>query len=241
MGEDSAIPPHRKQGVSVIKRGGEHLLSLIEWTLDIARIEAGKLSLNVMPMRFVDCVHEMAGMFEVQAAAKGLAFSFEAMGYLPEMVRADEKRVRQISINLMRNTIKFTSAGQVTFRLRYAREMAHVDVGDTGPGMGKARLEQIFEPFARGTTVGQSARGTPGAGLGLTIAKMLTDLMGGEMTVASTPGEGSVFRVRLFLPEVHGMATTTSAGAGPAWRQPRGYEGQRRKLLVVDNEEPDRE
>jgi len=242
MGEDNAIPPHRKQAVSVIKRGGEHLLSLIEGTLDIARIEAGKLTLNVKPMHFADCVHEMAGMFELQAAAKGLAFHFEAGGNLPELVRADEKRVRQILINLLGNAIKFTAQGQVTFRLRHAREMAHIEIEDTGPGMREAELARIFEPFARGATAGQSAEGTPGAGLGLTIAKMLTDLMGGEMTVVSTPGEGSIFRIRLFLPEVHLPAgATKEAVAAPARRRPCGYEGVRRKLLVVDNEEPDRE
>ncbi|MEO6018432.1 MAG: ATP-binding protein, partial [Polaromonas sp.] len=242
MGEDSTIPPHRKQAVSVIKRGGEHLLSLIEGTLDIARIEAGKLTLNVKPMLFADCVHEMAGMFELQAAAKGLGFRFEASGNLPELVRADEKRVRQILINLLGNAIKFTASGHVTFRLRHAREMAHIDIEDTGPGMSAAELAQIFEPFARGETAGQSAGGTSGAGLGLTIAKMLTDLMGGEMTVVSTPGEGSAFRIRLFLPEVHvATGAAKDAVAPPVRRQPRGYEGVRRKLLVVDNEEPDRE
>ncbi|SFV03192.1 Signal transduction histidine kinase [Polaromonas sp. YR568] len=242
MGEDNAIPPHRKQAVSVIKRGGEHLLSLIEGTLDIARIEAGKLTLNVKPMHFADCVHEMAGMFELQAAAKGLGFRFEASGNLPELVRADEKRVRQILINLLGNAIKFTSQGQVIFRLRHAREMAHIEIEDTGPGMRKEELAQIFEPFARGATAGQSAEGTPGAGLGLTIAKMLTDLMGGEMTVDSTPGKGSAFRIRLFLPEVHLPAgAAKDALTQPARRRPHGYEGVRRKLLVVDNEEPDRE
>ncbi len=242
MGEDSSIPPHRKQAVSVIKRGGEHLLSLIEGTLDIARIEAGKLTLNVKPMHFADCVHEMAGMFELQASAKGLGFRFEANGNLPELVRADEKRVRQILINLLGNAIKFTSQGQVTFRLRHAREMAHIDIEDTGPGMRAEELAQIFEPFARGATAGQSAEGTPGAGLGLTIAKMLTDLMGGEMTVDSTPGEGSAFRIRLFLPEVHVAAGAAKGAVGkPARRQPVGYEGARRKLMIVDNEEADRE
>ncbi len=240
MGEDAAIPAHRKQAVNVIKRGGEHLLSLIEGTLDIARIESGKLTLNIKPMQFADVVHEMAGMFELQAAAKGLGFVFEASGNLPETVRADEKRVRQIIINLLGNAIKFTAEGQVTFRLRYAREMAYVDVEDTGPGMSQAELAQIFEPFARGGAAGQSAEGTPGAGLGLTIAKMLTDLMGGEMTVLSTPGKGSSFRIRLFLPEVHG-AVVQGKSVLPARRQPRGYAGPRRKLLVVDNEEPDRE
>jgi len=111
MGEDPAIPPHRKQAVHVIKRGGEHLLQLIEGTLDIARIEAGKLSLSVRPMQFSDCVHEVAGLFELQAEGKGLRFVFESSGSLPEVVRADEKRFRQILINLLGNAIKFTARG----------------------------------------------------------------------------------------------------------------------------------
>ncbi len=233
MGEDASMPPHRKHAINVIKRGGEHLLSLIEGTLDIARIESGKLTLASRPMRFADFVHEMAGLFELQAAAKGLAFRFEPVGHLPEVVRADEKRVRQILINLLGNAIKFTAQGQVALRIRYAREMALVDVEDTGPGMTAEELATIFEPFARG----QGGMAAAGAGLGLTIAKMLTDLMGGELTASSTPGAGSVFRVRLFLPEVHGAAAVPL----PAPRARRGYEGPRRRILVVDNEEADRE
>lgn len=234
MGEDTSFPPHRKHAINVIKRGGEHLLSLIEGTLDIARIEAGKLTLAVKPMRFADCVHEMAGMFELQAAAKGLAFRFEAEGNLPEVVRADEKRVRQILINLLGNAIKFTSQGQVTFRIRHQREMAHIEIEDSGPGMTAEELERIFEPFARGNSAAHSA---PGAGLGLTIAKMLTDLMGGQLGAISTPGQGSVFRVRLFLPEVHSSALPKAVPAPLR----RGYAGERRRILVVDNEEADRE
>ena len=238
MGEDNSVPPHRKQAVNVIRRGGEHLLSLIEGTLDIARIESGKLRLDVKPMRFADCMHEMAGMFELQAAAKGLAFRFDVQGVIPEVVRADEKRVRQILINLLGNAIKFTSAGQVTLRVRHAREMAWLDIEDTGPGLTAAEIEHIFEPFARGSTSGTAA---PGAGLGLTIANMLTALMGGELKVTSTPGAGAVFHVKLFLPEVH--AATGGGAAVPAAmpRPRRGYAGPRRRILVVDNEEADRE
>ncbi len=236
MGEDASVPPHRKQAVNVIKRGGEHLLSLIEGTLDIARIEAGKLTLTVKPMAFADCVHEMAGMFEPQALAKGLAFSFDAEGTLPEVVRADEKRVRQILINLLGNAIKFTSQGRVALRARYAREMATIEIEDTGPGLTVQEIEQIFEPFARGTA---SAQAAPGAGLGLTIAKMLTDLMGGQLSATSTPGQGSVFTVKLFLPEVHRGVAARPALAPVRVR--RAYAGARRKVLVVDNEEPDRE
>ncbi len=238
MGEDQSVPPHRQQAVAVIKRGGEHLLSLIEGTLAIAHIEAGKLTLHARPMRFADTLRELADMFELQAAEKGLQFRFEAAGPLPEVVRADEKRVLQILINLLGNAIKFTAAGQVTLRLAYAREFASVEIEDTGPGMPPEDIERIFEPFARGNAVGAAA--APGAGLGLTIAKMLTDLMGGEMKVRSTPGEGSLFCVRLFLPRVH----DTGAGTGrpvPVQRARRGYQGPRRRLLVVDNEEADRD
>jgi len=237
MGEDHSVPPHRQQAVAVIKRGGEHLLSLIEGTLAIAHIEAGKLTLDARPMRFADAMRELADMFELQAAEKGLRFRFEAAGALPDVVRADEKRVSQILINLLGNAIKFTAAGQVTLRVAYAREFAAIEIEDTGPGMTAADIERIFEPFARGHAAVSSA---PGAGLGLTIAKMLTDLMGGEMKVRSTPGEGSLFCVRLFLPRVH-EAVAGTARVAPAPRARRGYEGARRRLLVVDNEEADRE
>ena len=248
MGEDASIPAHRQQAVRVIQRGGEHLLSLIEGTLDIARIESGKLTLDLKPMYFVELVQDIASLFELQAQAKGLAFHFEVVGVLPAVVRADEKRVRQILINLLGNAIKFTSQGQVTFRLRHAREMAVIEIEDTGPGLSTQEHERIFEPFTRANSAGPAA---PGAGLGLTIAKMLTDLMGGELTVRSTPGLGSVFQVKLFLPEVR--LTQGAAGAlslsGSSADMPRsltarprhGYAGPRRHVLVVDNEEADRE
>src|SRR6185295_4121194 len=101
LDEDESVPPHRKQAVSVIRRGGDHLLSLIEGTLDIARIEGGKLTLDVKPMRFQECVQQIARMFELQAAGKGLAFRHEFAASLPEGVRCDEKRLRQVLINVL--------------------------------------------------------------------------------------------------------------------------------------------
>ena len=242
MGEDASIPPHRKQAVSVIKRGGEHLLSLIEGTLDLAQIESGKLTLNVKPMQFANGMHEIAGLFELQAADKGLSFDFEVQGAIPQWVRADERRVRQILINLLGNAIKFTQTGGVRLCLRYAREMAHVEIYDTGPGMAQLELDRIFEPFTRGSSAPAGGLGTShttGSGLGLTIAKMLTDLMGGELTATSAVGQGSVFQVRLFLPELHQPAGGSSAVPVPRLRH--AYAGARRKVLVVDNEEADRD
>ncbi len=242
MGEDTSIPAHRKQAVSVIKRGGEHLLSLIEGTLDIAHIESGRLTLVQKPMQFADFVQEIASLFELEAQAKGLAFEYQEENALPAVVRADEKRVRQILINLLGNAIKFTAQGRVSLRIRYAREMAIIAIEDSGPGLTSEQQARIFEPFTRANTPGATA---PGSGLGLTIAKMLTDLMGGELSVSSTPGIGSVFTVKLFLPEVHrapaspGVPTGRRQAATAASRL--AYSGVRRRVLVVDNEEVDRD
>ena len=235
--EDTGVAPHRAQAVRVINRGGEHLLSLIEGTLDIARIESGKLALEVRPMAFADAMQEMASMFELQAAAKGLRFVFDTGSSLPATVRADEKRLRQILINLLGNAVKFTRSGEVRLRVSHAREMAQFEVHDTGPGMRTDELERVFEPFARGQGEASATGPSTGTGLGLTIAKMLTDLMGGEMTVRSTWGEGSVFTVRLFLPELRGTVLPRPTPLP----QHAGYKGARRRVLVVDNEEADRE
>ena len=237
MAADASLPPQRRQAVQVIKRGGEHLLQLIDGTLDIARIEAGRLSLEPAPVRFDELLRELADMFEPQAAAKGLRFRFEPQGTLPEWVRADEQRLRQILINLLGNAIKFSSEGEVALRVRHGREMATLEIADTGPGMDAAELARIFEPFARGAS---GTAGAPGAGLGLTIAKMLTELMGGEMSATSTPGRGSTFRVRLFLPELHGRIWDTPRMRRMA-KERIGLDGASPRVLVVDNEADDRQ
>ena len=233
--DDPALPAHRRGAVQVIRRGGEHLLSLIEGTLDIARIESGRLALEPAAMHFAEGMDELARLFEQQAAAKGLRFVHQRTGTLPELVRTDEKRLRQILINLLGNAVKFTGAGQVIFRVDYAREMARFEIEDTGPGLGPAEQQQVFEPFVRGTAAGGNA--SSGTGLGLTIARMLTGLMGGELTLRSTPGQGSCFAVKLYLPELRARA---SQRPRPDGQRLTGYAGPRQRLLVVDNEDADR-
>jgi signal transduction histidine kinase/ActR/RegA family two-component response regulator len=234
--EDPSMPAHQAHAIKVILRGGEHLLSLIEGTLDVARIEAGKLTLDVKPLNLRLVMEELAALFELQAQAKGLAFRFEPPELWPQAVRADDKRLRQILINLLGNAVKFTSAGSVTLRVQYGREMAVFEVCDTGPGMTTQELDRVFEPFARGSA--SSSQGTSGAGLGLTISRMLTNLMGGEMTAESVPGQGTLFRLRLFLPELHDEAVSL---ASPRPLEVQGYAGPCRTVLVVDNEEDDRQ
>jgi signal transduction histidine kinase/FixJ family two-component response regulator len=260
LDEDPAMPPHRKQSVGVIRRGGEHLLSLIEGTLDIARIEGGKLALEPRPVRLRQNLQQIVQLFELQAVSKGLRFEHDVEG-APQLVRADERRLTQILINVLGNAVKFTQSGRVTFRAQHVRDMAVFEIEDTGPGIEPTDIDRIFEPFSRGAhaTAGtavhaaHTAPGAPGSsapspapggtGLGLTIAKMLTDLMGGEMTVSSRTAEqaagggapaGTLFRIRLFLPELRGVSAPQPAA-------PRaGYAGERRRVLVVDNEEVDR-
>ncbi len=244
LDEDSTMPAHRKQAVGVIRRGGEHLLGLIEGTLDIARIEAGKLALDAKPVRLREALQQIVQMFELQALSKGLQFEHDVDG-APALVRADERRLTQILINVLGNAVKFTPAGRVSFRAAHVREMAVFEIEDTGPGIAPEDIERIFEPFSRGAHAAAAplgaSGGSSGTGLGLTIAKMLTDLMGGEMTVSSRPavsgsgsGSGTLFRIRLFLPELRGARM-------PAPAVPRvAYVGARRRVLVVDNEEVDR-
>ena len=229
---DDAIPANRRQAVSVIRKSGDHLLSVIEGTLDIARIEGGKLTLDVKALDFPDFLQQIVGMFELQARNKGLSFRYAPAGEIPGVVRADQRRLRQILINVLGNAVKFTPTGGVSLRVEYRRDMAIFDIRDSGPGIAPEDLERIFEPFVRG-----SSTQAGGSGVGLTIARMLTDLMGGEMNVSSTPGEGSSFRIRLFLPQVH--------SAQAAHELPRAnriaYVGVRRRILVVDNEKIDRD
>ncbi|MBS1228915.1 MAG: Response regulator receiver:ATP-binding region, ATPase-like:Histidine kinase N-terminal [Proteobacteria bacterium] len=229
---DEAIPPNRRQAVGVIRKSGDHLLSVIEGTLDIARIEGGKLTLDVKPLDFPDFLQQIVGMFELQARNKGLGFSYQASDELPAVVRVDERRLRQILINVLGNAVKFTLRGEVSLRVESRLGMITFEIRDSGPGIPPEELERIFEPFVRG-----SSAQAGGSGVGLTIARMLTDLMGGELQVVSTPKQGSVFRIRLFLP-----AASSEAGMrGLPRARPIGYVGIRRRILVVDNEKVDRE
>ena len=156
------MPPHRKQAVSVIRRGGDHLLSLIEGTLDIARIEGGKLTLDVKPMHFRGCVQQIVRMFELQAAGKGIAFRARVSGSLPEVVRADEKRLRQILINVLGNAVKFTEQrpGRVPPEL-CARDGAVRDRGHRP--RHRARRDRADLRAVRARLGGRSERGRAAA------------------------------------------------------------------------------
>ncbi len=235
LDDDASIPQNKQQSIKVIRRSGEHLLSLIEGTLDIARIESGKIVFDIKPIKFSEFIDQIVSMFEIQARNKRLDFNYRVLSELPALVKGDQKRLTQILANLMGNAVKFTKKGYIQLSVQYAREIALIEIEDTGPGIKADEYEKIFEPFARGSAADQINTG--GTGLGLTISKLLTELMGGELNFTSVEGKGTIFQIRLFLPQIHQESEVAPASLANR----TGYIGRRRKILIVDNEEVDRE
>ncbi|THF59426.1 ATP-binding protein [Pseudothauera rhizosphaerae] len=226
---DDRLDPEQRRAISTIHRSGEHLTSLIDGLLDLARIEAGRLRLDPSVIDLPEFIDDLQRMVAPLAIAKQLEFRVEVEGSLPGLVRADLKRLRQILINLLINAVKFTAEGSVVLRVDYRMDVARFEVIDTGVGIEKEDLERIFLPFER---AGSGRRGVePGTGLGLTITQLLTELMGGEIRVDSTPGTGSRFTVRLYLP----AQTVDEAGTEVA-TMITGYAGGPYRVLIVDDQ-----
>jgi signal transduction histidine kinase len=228
--KDPSMPAHRRDALSVIRRSGEHLADLIEGLLDISKIEAGRLDLHQDQVRIKILIEQLVHMFRLQAETKGLQFIFECSDYLPELVRTDEKRLRQILINLLSNAIKYTHKGTITFKVRYRSQVAEFTVSDTGEGIAAENIERIFRPFERVRNPGSTATGT---GLGLTISRLLADIMGGDLAVTSTLGSGSSFKTSLMLASIN--KPYTESITAPV-QTIYGYKGHVRRLMLVDDE-----
>jgi signal transduction histidine kinase/CheY-like chemotaxis protein len=239
-------PEHggKRGPLTTIQRSGEHLMGLIDGLLDLARIEAGRLRLDPAPLPLHVFLDDVVRMVQPQAVAKGLAFELRTRGRVPGWVQADAHRLRQILLNLLGNAVRFTDQGRITLQVDARREVLRFEVIDTGIGIAPQDLERIFLPFERGS--GGRRRGDPGTGLGLTITHLLTELMGGELSVRSILGQGSTFSVRLYLREI-GEPPQTDIGATLGWspnlrlRPATGYIGSRRTLLVVDDQPTQRQ
>ncbi len=227
---NQTLPSPLKHSVKVIRRSGAHLSDLVDGLLDISMIEAGRLQIYRDEVLFPEFLDQIVDMFSLQAGQKGLEFVFDPPPHLPETVRADEKRLRQVLINLLSNAIRNTRSGKVTFRIRYSGEVARFDIQDTGVGIASENLERIFLPFERIETPGRPA--TQGAGLGLTITKLLTEAMGGEISATSTPGQGSCFTVRMML----SAGRERRRARAPSLQPITGYLGDRRTILVADDD-----
>jgi signal transduction histidine kinase/purine-cytosine permease-like protein/CheY-like chemotaxis protein len=225
---DPAIPPQKREAIRIIRRSGEHLHGLIEGLMDISKIEAGRIEIDRREVKLPEFLEQIVGMFRVQAVAKGIEFDYACPRNLPAIVFTDETRLRQILINLLSNALKFTEHGRIGLAIRLPGQVMEFEITDTGLGIAPEHLERIFEPFERVSAASGAA--APGIGLGLTITRLLVQILGGRVTVASTPGAGSVFRVQLRLPAVSYPAATA-----PAARPIAGYQGRRRTILVAED------
>lgn len=232
--QDETIPAPRQSAIKVIRRSADHLSGLIDGLLDISKIEAGRLQVFSNEVNIQDFLDQLADMFAPQAAAKGLLFEHHRSGNLPLYVRTDERRLRQILVNLLSNAIKFTDSGKIRFDVGYRSQVATFTVTDTGRGISDKDLTRIFEPFQRGEA--DNIRPMPGLGLGLTITKLLTNTLGGEVSVVSERDQGTTFKVRLMLSAIDRPNTAPAPE-----RRIASYTGPRRTIVVVDDNEDHRE
>ena len=186
-----------REHLAIIMRSGKHLLGLINDVLSISKIEAGMQPLHEKVFCLSRMFQGLEEIFLRRTQTKGLFLNFDLAPDLPQNVRGDEGKLKQVLINLLSNAIKFTQAGGITLRARWQQDVAAFEVQDSGLGISEADQKVIFEPFTQGPSGLNSGQGT---GLGLTISRNFVLLMGGDLRVASTEGQGSTFGFEVRLP-----------------------------------------
>jgi CheY-like chemotaxis protein len=204
----------RNEAVRTIQRNGRHLLSVINDILDITKIEAGKMDVECIRCSPIEIVSEVADMIAPRARDKRIHFQVEYVGPIPQEIRTDPTRLRQILINLLGNAVKFTEQGEVRLVVQYLEvDLFHqtgpdgarlkFDVIDTGVGMNREQLAVLFEPFVQADA--SMTRRYGGTGLGLAISRRLAVLLGGTISVESAPGVGSTFSAVIDIGSVEGV------------------------------------
>ncbi len=230
---DPSLDESHGAKAKVIRKSGEHLLTLINDILDLAKIEAGKLELYPEELHVQSYVHDIIDIASVKAAQKGLELACELAPGVPPGIRADAKRLRQVLLNLLSNAVKFTDLGQVALRVRFAPpDQWRFEVADTGVGIAPAQLETFFEPFEQ---AGDRQHRAGGTGLGLAISRQYARMMGGDISVESRPGQGSTFHLEIRAQAVESTSGAPLEAAAAAVANVTGYAGPRRKILVVDD------
>ncbi|EDN70128.1 Signal transduction histidine kinase [Beggiatoa sp. PS] len=207
--QDKRLTDEQREGIQIIYRSGEHLLTLISDILDLSKIEAGKLELVPSDFHLPTLFQDIVELFGIRFEQKGIELVYEPLSELPRAAHADRKRLRQILLNLVSNAIKFTETGQVSLKVQYTpipdnknQGKMRVDVEDSGIGIAAAHLEKIFLPFQQ---VGNKMYYSEGTGLGLSITKTLVEMMGGQLQVKSRLGRGSHFWFEIPI-QIHAFA-----------------------------------
>ncbi len=270
---ETSLTDKQQEKVTIIQQSGEHLLTLLNDILDLSKIEARRMELYLSDFQFPHFLASIIEIVRIHAELKNISFNYQKFSPLPNWVKGDEKRLRQVLINLLGNAVKFTDKGGVTFKVGYVnegekgregegergregelpnsdlwienkplqghrvtksspRKMRFV-VEDTGIGIPPEQLAEIFLPFHQ---IGDPRRRVEGTGLGLSISQKLVQLMGGELKVESTLGQGSVFWLELDLPEVSDAVEVVKTDE----RNIIGLKEEKYRVLVVDDNKENR-
>ncbi len=236
LNRSKVLPDKERHGVNIIYQCGSHLLTLINDVLDISKIEARKLDLAPSSIHLPSFLQGVVEICRVRSDQKNLEFIYQPDANLPEGIEADEKRLRQVLINLLGNAIKFTDRGSVTLKVEVIETDPEVSltrlkfqVADTGVGIAEDQVSRLFQAFEQ---VGDQKRQIEGTGLGLAISQKIVGLMGGEIKVKSELGVGSNFYFDVALPIANNWAKKNSVSQG---RTIIGYEGSPKHILIVDD------
>jgi signal transduction histidine kinase/DNA-binding response OmpR family regulator len=211
MFKDTQLLQDQREKLEIINRSGSHLLSLIDDILEIAKIESGRMHLDTAPFDLGIMTRDAIDLLELRAKEKGLQLLLDQASEFPRYINGDEARMRQILVNLVGNAIKFTKQGGVTIRLGTKNNTTPnliLEVEDSGIGISKEDQKLLFQPFVQLNT---QAGDTKGTGLGLAITRQFVQMMGGSISLESTVGKGSLFRVELPLIEATGVEVVKQA------------------------------
>ena len=247
---DPVLPyDQRREAIELIVRNGKHLLHLVNEILDLSKIEAGRLEVEHVPVNVREVLDDVLAALRIRAREKELDLRVEYQTAIPDQIASDPTRVRQILMNLIGNALKFTEQGGVTVSVRMPQDVASLklathgttiffDVADTGIGIEPSSIRQLFQPFTQADVT--TTRRFGGTGLGLTISRRLSELLGGDLTVSSKMGVGSTFTVSIATgplrdAQLLDQPTTTSESSRVASSDQSGKQSLSARVLLVDD------
>ncbi|MDD2272798.1 MAG: PAS domain S-box protein [Desulfuromonadaceae bacterium] len=233
--EFTDLTQEQREFVDALKLSGKNLLSLINDILDLSKIEAGKTKIELVEFSLQHCINDIVMTQKSAIYEKGLSLEVDISGDIPPVLKGDSFRVKQIILNLLGNAVKFTSNGGITISAQLLEQhdavvLVQISVADTGIGISAEAIDEIFKPFVQEDS--STTRQFGGTGLGLAISRRLAELMGGSISVESTLGAGSCFKVTLPFtsPQVSDIAEEVSCQSTVGWNGP-----PLKILLVEDN------